>query len=174
MIRTLSCVALLAFVCSSAARADDKAKPKEPEAKPQISVPRELQGSHAEKRLIQLQTDLDAAMKNLGPARQEADKTRNAAIQAENKVNDLVRTVKNLEEEKSRTLTNALRQAREDAVNKTALETSQKLHKLEFQLRDLTAQLAAYKQQKSPAATPAPSKDKPAASPEKKKETADK
>lgn len=164
MVRSFACLAVLAFFSARVAVAEEKAKqPAEtPAAAAPASeapgwIPRELHGTHAAKRLVQIQTELEAAVAKRGVARQEADKARAAAIQAEVKADDLKRLVTHLEAEKMRVWERSLAQAHEDAQQKLAFETSQKVSRLEAQLRDMTDQMARLRQQQKDQAAAASS-----------------
>lgn len=110
-------------------------------------IPGEIRDTPFAKRLTELQADLDAAMKERGPAREAADKARLAAMQADMKYQDLKRKVEFLEAERAKILAHAMADAKEHALRKAAFETEQKVNKLEAQVRELSAQLISNKQQ---------------------------
>jgi hypothetical protein len=167
MLRTLLCVALLAGLSLNAGASEkgeqsdkgkvpeaakkDAAKKVEPAKKSEPTkelavptwVPKQFLGTPIAKRLAKIQAELDEANAKRGPAREEAQKARSVANLAEHKANDLDRLVKSLESEKWKVVESGNKHLREFALDKADIEHSDKITRLEAQVRDLTARLDA-------------------------------
>jgi hypothetical protein len=154
MLRSFLSLAVFASLSLSLVFAEEKSKQPAADAKEAKAdavpnwVPKQLLGTHAAKRLAKIQADIDAANAKRGPAREEADKARSLAFKAEQKSDELKRIVLNLEAERTQVLERSMAQAHEDAQQRATFETSQKVSKLEAQLREVTAQLISVKKQK--------------------------
>lgn len=112
-------------------------------------VPKQFLGTGTDKRLAKIQAELDEVNAKRGPAREEAKKARAVANLAENKANDLDRMVKWLESEKWKVMESGNKHLREFALDKADFENSNKVSKLEAQVRDLTARLDAVTKKQS-------------------------
>jgi DNA repair exonuclease SbcCD ATPase subunit len=185
MLRSLCCFSVVLGLSASPCAAESSGKVKTPEvaAKESIKktepakesaiptwVPKQFLGTPIATRLVKIQEEIDAATAKRGPAREEADKARQAYHRAEQKANDLNQQIKSLETEKQRTMENGNEHLREFALDKADIENAQKVIRLEAQVRELTARLDVLTRPQ--AAKPAA--DKPAAKPSPDKPASDK